>query len=90
MVAMVQRLDASGFFFHALLSVPALLALALKVFRNRFRCHGQSVAELRPLNLSNFVHSLTIHRPLRRDGVLKEFVSQTLTNLLGYHYSRFT
>ncbi len=42
---MVQRLDASGFFFHALLSVSALLALVLKVFRNRFRCHAQSVAE---------------------------------------------
>ena len=61
MVAMVQRLDVSRFFFHALLSVSALLALVLKVFRNRFRCHGQSVAELLPFNLSNFVHSLTIH-----------------------------
>src|ERR1700693_1204281 len=71
MVAMVQRLDASGFFFHALLSVCALLSLVLKVFRNRFRCHGQSVTELLPFNLSNFVHSLTIHRPPRRDGVLK-------------------
>jgi hypothetical protein len=45
MVAMVQRLDPSGFFFHTLLSVYTLLALVLKVFRNRFRCHGQSVAE---------------------------------------------
>ena len=71
MVAMVQRLDASGFFFHALLSVSGLLALLLKVFRNRFRCHGQSVAELLPFNLFNFVHSLTIHRPPRRDAILK-------------------
>ena len=61
MVAMVQRLDASGFFFDALLSVSALLPLVLKVFRNRFRCHDQSVAELLSFNLSNFVHSLTIH-----------------------------
>jgi hypothetical protein len=61
MVAMVQRLDASHFFFHALLNVFALLALVLKVFRNRFRRHGQIVAELLPFNLSNFVHSLTIH-----------------------------
>jgi hypothetical protein len=38
------------------------LALVLKVFRNRFRCHDQSVAELLSFNLSNFVHSLTIHR----------------------------
>jgi hypothetical protein len=46
MVAMVQRLDASGFFVHPQLSVSIFLALVLKVFRNRFRCHSQSVAEL--------------------------------------------
>lgn len=76
MVAMVQRLDPSGFFFHALLSVSALLALVLKVFRNRFRCHGQSVAELLPFNLSNFVHSLTMHRPPKEMAFCEQFVSQ--------------
>ena len=48
MVTMVQRLDARSFFFHPQLSVSTFLALVRKVFRNRFCCHGQSVAELGP------------------------------------------
>jgi hypothetical protein len=56
MVAMVQRLDARSFFFHPQLSVSIFLALVLKVCRNRFSCHGQSVAELAPSKLSNFGH----------------------------------
>ena len=61
MVAMIQRLDASGLFFCTQLSVAIFLALVLKVFRNRFRCHTQSVAELAHSKLSNFGHSVTIH-----------------------------
>jgi hypothetical protein len=49
------------------LSLSALFALVLKVFRNRFRCHGQSLAELLLFNLSNFVHSLTIYRPPHKE-----------------------
>ena len=81
MVAMVQRLDASGFFFRTLLSVSSLLALVLKVFRNRFRCHGQSVAELHSFNLSNFVHSLKFIDCLEEMAFLKELVSQYLDEL---------
>jgi hypothetical protein len=44
-----------------LLSVFIFLALVLKVCRNRFSCHGQSVAELAPPKLSNFGHSATFH-----------------------------
>ena len=54
MLAMVQRLDARSFFFRPQLSVCAVSALVLKVFRNRFSCHGRSVAELSPPELSNF------------------------------------
>jgi hypothetical protein len=46
MVAMVKRLDAGSFFFLPQLSSPISLALFFKVCRNRFSCHGQSVAEL--------------------------------------------
>jgi len=53
MVAMVQWLDARSFFFHTLLIVSIFLALALKICRNRFRCHGQSLAELSPSRLCN-------------------------------------
>ena len=71
MVAMVQRLDARGFFFRPQLSVCTVSALVLEVFRNRFSCHGCSVAELSSSELSNFGHSLTIHwaatRRLDRD-----------------------
>ena len=61
MVAMIQRLDASGLFFCTQLSISIFLALVLKVFRNRFRCHSRSVAELSPSKLSNFGHFVTIH-----------------------------
>jgi hypothetical protein len=63
MVAMVQRLDASGFFFHPQLSVSMFSALVLKVFWNRFRRHGPSLAEVSPSKLFNFGHSLAIHGP---------------------------
>ena len=53
MMTMVQRLDACSFFLDPLLSVFIFLALVLKVCRNRFSCHGQSVAELAPSKLSN-------------------------------------
>jgi hypothetical protein len=39
MVAVVQRLDASGLFFYPQLSASTFLALILEVCRNRFRCH---------------------------------------------------
>ena len=71
MMAMVQRLDASRFFLHTQLSVSTFLVLVLKVCRNCFRCHGQSVADLSPSKLCNFGHSVTIHRPARAGGVLE-------------------
>lgn len=40
MVAMVQRLDVGSFFFRAQLSVCAVSAFVLKIFWNRFSCHG--------------------------------------------------
>jgi hypothetical protein len=40
MMAMVQWLDARGFFLHPQLSVAIFLALVFQVCRNRFRCHG--------------------------------------------------
>ena len=51
MVAMVQWLDARSLFFHTLLIISIFLALALKIYRNRFRCHGHSLAELSPSKL---------------------------------------
>jgi hypothetical protein len=53
MVAMVKRLDAGSFFFLPQLSGSIFLALFFKVCRNRFSCHGQSVAEQAPSRLSN-------------------------------------
>jgi hypothetical protein len=60
MVAMAQ-LDARSLFFRPQLSVSTFLALVLKICRNRFSCHSQSVAELVPSKLSNLGHSETIH-----------------------------
>jgi hypothetical protein len=68
MMTMVQRLDAGSFFLDPLLSVFIFFALVLKVCRNRFSCHGQSVAELAPAKLSNFGHSATFHGSPRRGG----------------------
>lgn len=56
MVAMVQRLDARSFFGHAQLILTTFSALVLKIRRNRFSCHGPSVAELSPSKLSYFGH----------------------------------
>jgi hypothetical protein len=56
MVAMVRLLDAHSLFFHPQLSVSKFSAFVFKVCRNRFSCHGQSVAELAPSKLSNFGH----------------------------------
>jgi hypothetical protein len=61
MVAMVQRLDVRSFFLRPQLSVCAVSAFVLKVFWNRFSCHGLSVAELSLPELSNVAHSVTIH-----------------------------
>lgn len=58
MMAMLKQLDAGSFFFSPLLSVFIFLALVLKVFRNRFSCHDQIVAEPVPSKLSNFNHSV--------------------------------
>jgi hypothetical protein len=68
MVAMVERLDASSFFFHPQLIVSMFSALVLKVCRNRFSCHGGSVAELSPSKLSNFGHSVTIFNEAKFQG----------------------
>jgi len=78
MVAMIQRQDASGLFFCAQLSVAIFLALVLKIFRNRCRCHSQSVAELsssklsKLFKLSNCGHSVRIHG-LPQIGTLRLF-----------------
>jgi len=72
MVAMMPRLDARSFFFHPQLSVSTFLAIVLKVCRNRFSCHGRSVAELSPSKLSNLGHSATIR------GRYEEAVLRTL------------
>ena len=53
MMAMVQRLDARGFFFHPQLSVTTFLALVFQVCRNCFSCHSESVAEPAASKLSN-------------------------------------
>lgn len=49
-MAVLQRLNAGSFFLYSLPGVFIFLTLVLKVCRNRFRCHGQSVAELRSSN----------------------------------------
>jgi hypothetical protein len=54
MVTMMQRLDARCFFGYPQLSVTTFSALVLKVRRNRFSCHGPSVAERCLFKLSNF------------------------------------
>jgi len=69
MMAMVQWLDSRSFFFHSQLSVSIFLALLLKVCRNRFRCHGQSVAELSPSELCNFGHSVRKRQRAGRNGL---------------------
>ena len=58
MMAMIQWLDARGFFFPSHLGVPIFLALVVKVLRNRFRCHCQSLAEVAPSKLFNFGHTV--------------------------------
>jgi hypothetical protein len=55
--ARTQRLDARSFFGHPQLSVYTFPPLVLKICRNRFSCHGPSVAEVSPSKLSNFGHS---------------------------------
>jgi hypothetical protein len=74
MMAMVQRLNARGFLFHPQPSVAILLALVFQVCRNRFRCHGQSVAEPAHARLSTLaLYRLKRSQPeqtpdLRYDG----------------------
>jgi len=64
-VALVQQLDAVGFLVRAQLSFFMASALVLEVFRNRFRCHDRSVAELSSSKLSNCDHSMTTSRLAR-------------------------
>ena len=68
-MAVLQRLNAGSFFLYSLLSVFIFLALVLKVCRNRFSCHGQSVAEPVPSKLSNFGHSLKFMAGTRKGRV---------------------
>ncbi len=56
MVTMMQRLDVRSFFFRPQLSICAVSAFVLKVFWNRFSCHGYSVAELSSPELSKLDH----------------------------------
>lgn len=62
MVALVQQLDAVGFFIRPQLSVFTASALVLEVFGYRLRCHGCSVAEPSSSRLSNCDQSVTILR----------------------------
>jgi hypothetical protein len=87
-MAMVQRLDARSFFFRPQLSVSIFLALVLKVCRNRFSCHGQSMAELASSKLSNFGHSVTIHGPLRRGASWMSLSAKALDFSRERPYSR--
>ncbi len=59
-MALLQQLDPGGFFVRPQLSVFTPSALFLEVFRNRFRCHGSSVAELSSSKLPNCDHSVAI------------------------------
>ncbi len=70
MVAMVKGLDAGSFFFLPQLSVSIFLALFFKVRRNRFSCHGQSVAELAPSRLSN----LALYHRFVTSGIAEEIM----------------
>jgi hypothetical protein len=54
MVAMVQRLNARGFFFQTQLSVFTFLVLVFKVFWNSFRCHGQQCGRTIPVQAVQF------------------------------------
>ncbi len=58
-MAMVQRLDVRSFFLRPPLTVFIFSALVLEIFRNRFSCHGRSVAEPIPSELFNLGHSVT-------------------------------
>jgi len=60
MVALMQQLDAVGFFVRPQLSFFTASAFVLEVFRNRFGCHGRSVAEASSSKLSNYDHSMPI------------------------------
>lgn len=60
MVALVQRLDAGGFFVRQQLSAFTVSALVLEVLRNRLCWHDRSVAELSSPKLSNCDHSVAI------------------------------
>ena len=64
-MAVLQRLNAGSFSLYSLLSVFIFLALVLKICRNCFSCHGQSVARLGRPKLINFDHSVTIRGPKR-------------------------
>ena len=66
MVALVQQLDAVGFFVRPQLGIFTALAFVLEAFRNRFRSHGRSVAEPSSTKLSNCDHSMTIGGPPRK------------------------
>ncbi len=57
MVALVQSLDAGGFFVCQQLNAFTASPLVLEVFRNRFRCHVRSIAKLSSSKLSNCDHS---------------------------------
>jgi hypothetical protein len=46
------------------------LALVLKVFRNRFSCHGPECGRTSTSKLSNFGHSVTINLPPRTSAGL--------------------
>ncbi len=68
MVARVQRQNAGSLFVHPQLSVSTFSALVLKICRNRFSCHGGSVAEQSSCALFTFGHFLAFFT-----GVSKRF-----------------
>jgi hypothetical protein len=63
------------------------LALVLKVCRNRFSCHGQSVTELAGAKLSNFSHSVTIHGLPRRGASGRSLSAEAVDFLRQPPYS---
>jgi hypothetical protein len=58
MVSMMQGLNARSFFVHPKLSLTKFSALAFKVCRYRFGCHGCSVAEPFSSKMYTFGHLL--------------------------------
>ena len=87
MVTMAQRLDARSFFFHPQLSVSTSLALILKVCRNRFIRHGQSLAEVSPSKLMG--PGKTVRRCFTATCYFLDLARLALTGFVGFAGASF-